>query len=90
MNKGFSNKVLGKWVEIETDSTDWTLIGNNSKGNPSVSAGEIITERNGDYSLFWDYPLEDIDKSSQFHYEFIDNTGDENSHNIRVLGYKLR
>jgi hypothetical protein len=50
---------------------------------------EIITARNGDYDLYFDYPYEDEDATGEFHYNFTSASGSE-THDIIILGEQLR
>lgn len=85
---GFNNKVLIKWIEITTSSTDWTFTAYEDDDAPGAHAREIVSNRSSNYKIYWDYSYEDVDASSEFHYRFVDNSG-ANTHNIRILGYRL-
>jgi len=85
----FNNKVQIKWIEITTSSTDWTFTVYEDDDAPGAHVREIVSNRSGNYNIYWDYPYEDADATSEFHYNFTDDSG-ANTHNIRVLGYRLR
>jgi len=85
---GFNNKVLIKWIEITTSSTDWTFTVYEDDDAPGAHVREIVSNRSGNYKIYWDYPYEDADASSEFHYGFVDDSG-ANTHDIRVLGFRL-
>ncbi len=84
---GFADNVLIKWIEITTASTDWTLTVYGDDGFSS-HAREVISNRSGNYRFFWDYPYEDEDGTSKFHYNFTSPAAA--THTIRVLGFELR
>ena len=85
---GFANKALIKWVEVTTSATSWDLTIYSDDGY-STDAFQIVNDRNGNYNVYLDYPYEDDDASSEFHYTFTDNIA-ANTHDIKIRGYQLR
>lgn len=83
------NKALIKCIEIVTSSTDWTFTVYDDDDAPGVHARVLVSNRSGNLNIFWNCPYEDADASLEFHYNFTDDSG-SNTHNIRILGEKLR
>jgi len=84
----FEDKVLINVIEIATTSTDWTLTVYGDDGYSS-HAREIVSNRSGDFKIYWNAPYEDEDGTKEFHYNFASASGSE-THDVRILGLKLR
>lgn len=84
----FENKVLIKWLNINTTSTNW-LLTLYSKDDYSTKPFQVAVGKNGDFDIYLDYPYEDEDATSELHYTFTSGSGSE-THDIEVRGYKLR
>jgi hypothetical protein len=85
---GLRDKFIVKTLVVETTSTDWTITVY-SKDDYSSDPVIILKNRNGDLAYHWDYPYEDKDASSEFHYNFTDNSGTA-THDIELFGTSLR
>lgn len=85
---GFENKVLIKWVEVKTTSTDWTLK-IYSKDDYATKEVGVASGQSGDQRIYLDWPYEDQDSTAELHYNFTSNSGSE-THDITVTGIKLR
>lgn len=86
----FENKVLIKAIKIATTSTSWGLTLYESD-NYSMSPYEIVPSGvgNGNHVIYLDFPYEDQDSTSEFHYNFQSLSGSE-THDIEIRGIKLR
>ncbi len=82
------DKYLVKSIEITTSSTDWTMVVY-SKDDYASDPITVLKGRSGSLVYYWDYPYEDKDSTSEFHYNFTDDSG-ANTHNIELLGSSLR
>jgi hypothetical protein len=83
-----ADKLLLKWLVITTTSTNWTLI-LYSKDDYATGPFTVVTARSGDFSVYLDLPYEDKDASGELHYNFASASGSE-THNVTILGYKLK
>jgi len=82
------SKVLIKYINVVTTSTDWTLT-LYTKDDFATGAMVVVTNRSGNYNVYLDYPYEDADASGELHYNFTSASGSE-THDIEIRGYALR
>jgi len=82
------SKVLIKYINIVTTSTDWTLT-LYTKDDFATGTMVVVTNRSGNYNVYLDYPYEDADASGELHYNFTSASGSE-THDIEIRGYALR
>ncbi len=85
---GLEDRYMVETIEITTVSTNWTLTVY-SKDDYSSDSVIVLKNRSENALLYWDYPYEDKDATSEFHYNFTDNSGTA-THNIEILGTSLR
>lgn len=73
-----------KYLIITTVSTDWTLTVY-SKDDYASDPITVLKNRSGSCTFHWDFPYEDKDDSSEFHYSFTDNAGSA-IHDMEIVG----
>jgi hypothetical protein len=84
----FNDKVLILTIAVTTSATDWTFKAVPDDDQDGAGAVTLVSNRSGNYTIYWNYAYEDTDASSEFHYQFTDDSG-SNTHDIDVRGIRL-
>ena len=83
----FNDKVLITSIDIDTTSTDYTFKVCPDDDADGVGCITLLSNRSGDFVIYWMYNYEDTDASSEFHYFFESDSGSE-THDIDVRGIR--
>lgn len=83
---GLATKTLIKWIHVTTTSTSWSMY----LYTTAIGAKpfQIVSGRNGNFSIALDYPYADEDGTSNLYLKCVGTAGDVFT--VRVLAMKMR
>jgi hypothetical protein len=85
---GLATKYLIKWIHVTTSATKWDMY-LYTKDDFTTKPFQIVSSRNGNYSIYLDYPYVDEDGTTELHLKCIDQVA-SNTFTVRVLAMKMR